>query len=300
MDQLNAMRAFIRVVDTGSFTRAADLLGMPRPTLTKLIQSLERHLRVKLLQRTTRRVSVTQHGAWYYEQTQALLGTIEDIDGQLQASQYGPTGLLRVHAGASIASHLLIPALPEFCARFPNIEIDLGIADRFVSLVGENVDCVVRGGDPNDPNLIARPIGAAPWITCATPEYLNKHGRPSHPHDLQTGHRLIAYTLPNAPRNVPLKFIQGNERYEIHGNAAVRVNESNAHTAAGLTGLGIVQTFAFHVRAYIASGTLEPILSEWQPEPYHFFAAYHPNRYASTRQRAFIDWLIERFPQLLS
>ena len=135
MDQLLAIRAFARVVEAGSFTKAADSLDMPNATLTKLVQSLEAHLRVKLLQRTTRRVSVTPEGAAYYEKTMRLLKELDDVDTSFSATQSRPRGHLRIDAGSSLASLVLIPALPEFFARYPDIHIDVGVSDRHVDLV---------------------------------------------------------------------------------------------------------------------------------------------------------------------
>src|SRR5688572_16255637 len=193
MDQLAAMRAFSRVVEVGTFTRAAELLGTPKPTLSKLIQGLEAHLRTKLLNRTTRRVTVTADGAAYYDRVVRILADLDELDSNMTLSQASPKGRLRIDISASLALLILIPALPQFHARYPDIQIDLGVTDRPVDLVGENVDCVVRAGEITDQSLIARRIGEFGFVFCAAPSYLAQHGVPKHPAELERNHSMVGY-----------------------------------------------------------------------------------------------------------
>jgi LysR family transcriptional regulator for bpeEF and oprC len=295
MDQLLAIRVFARVVESGTFTKAADSLQMPNATVTKLIQTLETHLGVKLLQRTTRRVSVTAEGAAYYEKTARLLKELDDIDTSFGSSQSRPRGHLRIDCGASTAALLLIPALPEFLERYPDIQIDLGVSDRPIDLIADNVDCVIRGGVLSDMSMIGRQIGSAAWVTCATPAYLEKHGVPTHPSELESGHKLVSYLSARTGRVMPIHFAKGTETIEISSRKGVGVNESNAHFAAGLAGLGVVQTFLYSAQAHIARGEMIPILADWQPAPYPFYVVYPPNRHLSNRLRVFIDWIAGRF-----
>jgi DNA-binding transcriptional LysR family regulator len=301
MDQLLAIRVYARVVETGSFTKAADTLKMPKATVTKLVQGLEAHLRVKLLQRTTRRLSVTAEGTAYYEQTARLMRELEDIDTSFGTAQGAPRGRLRVDIGASTASRIVIPALPEFHALHPDIALDLGVSDRHVDLIGENVDCVIRGGVLTDLSLVARRIGAAAMVTCATPAYLERYGTPHHPSELEDdGHRLVHYLSARSGRVAPFRFEREGRRIEIAGsqNHIVRVNESNAHFAAGLAGLGLMQTFLYQAGEAIARGQLVPVLADWQPEAYPFYIVYPQNRHPSNRLRVFIDWIAMRFADL--
>ncbi|GGC67133.1 LysR family transcriptional regulator [Undibacterium terreum] len=300
MDQLLAIRAFARVVEAGTFTKAADSLQMPNATITKLIQSLETHLGVKLLQRTTRRVTVTPDGAAYYEKTARVLKELGDIDSSFGTAQAKPHGHLRVDAGSSVASLIVIPALPDFVQRYPDIQLDLGVSDRHVDLISDNVDCVIRGGVLTDMSLVARQIGKAPWVTCATPAYLKKHGTPQHPGELEQGHVLVNYLSARTSRAVSMHFSRGTEKLEIDSRHAIGINESNAHFAAAAAGLGIVQTFSYMARAQLASGELLPILQDWQPAPYPFYVVYPPNRHLSNRLRVFIDWIAERFSAQLA
>jgi LysR family transcriptional regulator, regulator for bpeEF and oprC len=298
MDQLLAIRAFARVVEASSFTKAADTLGMPNASLTKSIQSLEAHLRVKLLQRTTRRVSVTPEGAQYYEKTQRLLKELEDVDASFSAAQSRPRGHLRVDTGSSVANLILLPALPAFSSLYPDIRIDMGVSDKHVNLIGDNVDCVIRGGELTDLSLVGRLVGSASWVTCATPAYLSEHGTPKHPSDLEDGHRIVQYLSTRTGRGIPLSFERKGEKVEIGGGRSVGVNESNAHVAAGLAGLGVIQTFKYAAAPHLASGELVPILEKWQPARYPFYVVYPSNRYVSNRLRVFIDWTAELFSTL--
>lgn len=298
MDQLQAIRAFARVVEAGSFTKAADTLGMPNATLTKAVQALEAHLRIKLLQRTTRRVSVTPEGAQYYEKTQRLLKELDDVDASFSAAQSRPRGHLRVDLGSSTASMVLLPALPAFLARYPDIRIDLGVSDKHVNLIGDNVDCVIRGGELTDLSLIGRQVGSASWVTCATPGYLRDHGTPRHPAELEQGHMMVHYLSTRTGRGMPLNFAKRGEKLEVLGERSVGVNESNAHVAAGLSGLGVMQTFRYAAAPHIASGALVPILDDWQPARYPFYVVYPSKRYVSNRLRVFIDWTADLFAAL--
>lgn len=298
MNQLLAIRVFARVVEAGSFVKAADSLAMPKATVSKLIQDLEGFLRVRLLQRTTRSVTVTADGARYYEQTARILRDLEEVDSCFQSAQIKPRGTLHVDVGGSVATTLIIPALPEFFARFPDIKIDLGVSDRPVDLISDNVDCVIRGGVLKDQSLAARFLGQAAWTTCATPAYLRRFGTPEHPKDLENNHRLIGYRSARTGRVFPALFQRGDETCEVIGNGALSVNESNSHTAAALAGLGVIHTFNYAVQAHLETGALVPILQDWRPAPYPFHAAYPPNRNLSHRVRVFIDWLVEHFSTL--
>lgn len=292
-----AMRAFTRVVETGSFTRAADSLNMPIATLSKLVKALEAHLGVRLLQRTTRRVTPTPEGQDYYEKARRVLIDIEDIDTSFNAVKQQPHGYLRIDVGGSTARDVLIPMLPDFMRRYPDIRIDLGVADRPVDLISGNVDCVIRGGALGDSSLIARHIGNAEMITCATPGYLKEHGIPAYPEELRNGHKLVSYLSPANGRAVPFRFTHDDEVREINLRHHIGVNESNAHLAAAVAGMGIIQTFRYSVGAMLEAGTLVEILVKWRPPDYPFYVVYPQNRHVTQRLRVFIAWLAEVFPE---
>jgi LysR family transcriptional regulator for bpeEF and oprC len=301
MDQIQSMRMFTRVVEAGSFTKAAESLDIPKGTVTKQIQYLEARLRVKLLNRTTRRVTVTPDGAAYYERTVRLLSDFDDIEASMSSAQSRPSGRLRVDVGASIARLLVIPQLHTFFERFPDIQLDLGVSDRPVDLIADNVDCVIRGGELTEQSLVARRIGGVELITVATPGYLAQHGTPAHPSELEKGHRLINYFSSRTGRQFPHLFVQGGEHLEILGTYQLAVNESNALTTAVLAGLGITQVARFGLQHHLDNGTLVRVLPDWSHPPIPLHVVYPPNRHLSAKVRAFVDWateLLARTPYL--
>ena len=298
MDQLLAIRAFSRVVEAGNFTKAADSLRMPKATVSKLVRALEAHLGVQLLSRTTRRVAVTPEGAAYYEKGARVMKELEDIDASFSAAKGRPRGHLRVDVGSSVASRLLLPALPRFLERYPEIRIDFGVSDREIDLIADNVDCVIRGGPMTDMALISRTIGRASWVTCATPDYVERFGTPKHPRDLEKNHRVVNYVSARTGRVFPMRFSDGQRSIEVTARHVVGVNESNAHFAAGLAGLGVMQTFSFLARPAVDRGELVSLLARFQPPSYTFHLAYPPNRHVSTRLRVFIDWVAQLFGRL--
>jgi DNA-binding transcriptional LysR family regulator len=291
------MRVFIRVVEAGTFTKAADSLRMPKPTVTKLVQGLENHLRIRLLNRTTRRVSVTPDGSAYYERVVRLLGDLEDIESSVTHSREKPGGRLRIDAGAAISNLIILPKLGGFLARYPGIHVEFGVSDRPVDLIGDHVDCVIRGGPLLEPSLVARHIGDLRWMTCATHAYLEQHGRPTHPSDLQSGHSLVGYFFPRSGRMRPLVFERDGKRFEIPPGTPVSVNDSGAHFASVRAGLGIGQLLSFMVECSRAGAELAPVLADWQPAAMPVHVLYPANRHLSTKVRVFVDWVAELFSQ---
>jgi LysR family transcriptional regulator for bpeEF and oprC len=289
------MRMFTRVVEAGSFTKAAESLDVPKGTVTKQIQHLEARLRVKLLNRTTRRVTVTPDGAAYYERTIRLLNDLDDIEASMTNAQANPKGRLRVDIGTSVARHLVIPALHAFFARYPDIQLDLGVSDRPVDLISDNVDCVIRGGELQEQSLVARRIGNVPLVTVAAPEYLRRHGTPAHPHDLEEGHKMVNVFSPRTGRPYPHEFSRDGERIEIAGRYQVAVNEVNALAEAVLAGLGIGQMGAFGLGPHLNSGALVHVLPDWKADSIPIYVVYPPNRHLSAKVRAFVDWAAELF-----
>jgi DNA-binding transcriptional LysR family regulator len=294
MDYFNAARAFTRVVETGSFVNAAASLHMPRNTVTKLVQALEVHLRTKLLNRTTRRVSLTNDGAAYYERISRLVEEWQEVEAELAHAQASPRGRLRVDMASATATLLVIPALPAFQQRYPDLQLDIGVSDRPSDFISDRVDCVVRSGKITDPSLIARHLGDFPFVTCATPSYLERNGIPAHPSELEEGHTLVKYFFASG-RHLPIVLSSGDQEYTARGRQFVAVNDGNALLAAGLAGLGIVHLPAFLALPQINAGLLQPVLEEWQAEAVPISIVYAPNRHLSTRVRVFVDWLIELF-----
>ncbi|AGP43588.1 HTH-type transcriptional regulator DmlR [Serratia plymuthica] len=292
---LLAIRVFNRVVETGGFTRAADSLRMPKATVTKLIQNLEDHLQTKLFQRTTRSVSVTPEGECYYQRTVKWLAELEQMEGCMTESQSAPQGVLRIDAGGSTARQLLVPALPDFIERYPQIQIDLGVGDRLIDLINDSADCVIRSGPLADSSLIARRLFELEWVTCATPAYLARYGTPKHPCDLELGYPLAHYRHALNDRIQPLHFVDRGKEIDIQHRYHVSVNESNALLAAALAGLGIIQTFRFMAQPHLDNGELVSLLHDWQPPSEQMYVVYPSNRHLSAKLRVFIDWAVEAF-----
>lgn len=296
MDKFSAMQAYVRVVEAGTFTKAADSMGLPKPTVTRLIQTLESHLQTKLLNRTTRRVTVTADGAAYYERALRILSEMDELESSMSRAKTNPRGRLRIDVAASVGELLLIPALPDFHARYPEIQIDLGVSDRPVDLIGENVDCVLRGGEITDQSLVARRIGEFHLLLCATPEYLKRHGTPQHPTDIEDGdHRVVNYMSHRTGRPYPFTFTKDDERHEINGRHVVSVNDSRAMLTAGLSHLGLFRTTTFQAAPYLAKGELVPLLLDWCGDTIPIHVVYPPNRHLSTKLRVFVDWAAELF-----
>lgn len=291
MDQLSAMRAFARVVETGNFTRAASTLAMPKATVTTLIQSLEAHLHAKLLNRTTRRVMVTTDGALYYERAVQILSEIDELDGSVSSSQSLPSGRLRVEMGGAFADEIVIPALRDFHARYPDIRIDLGVGDRLVDYLAENVDCALRAGTPTDQSLIARRVAEIQLVTCASPSYVEKFGMPERPEDLEEDHHAVSYFRAQTGRTVAFEFTRGNETLEINPRYVLSVNDARSYLAATMNGIGVAMAPTFMVRDAMAAGKLVRVLPDWSRSPMPLHIVYPPNRHLSNKVRVFVDWL---------
>ena len=294
MDRLTAMQAYVRVVEAGTFTKAADSLDLPKATVTRLIQTLETHLRTKLLNRTTRRVTVTPDGAAYYERATRLLSDLEELEGSMNQARVTPRGRIRIDVPGVVGREMIIPHLPEFYAKYPDIQIELGVSDRTADLIGDNIDCVIRGGELTDQSLVARRIAEFRFISCATPEYLRRHGMPAHPRELgEAPHRMVGYFSARSGKVVPDIFRRGDETVEIVGNHIVAVNDASAYLNAGLAHLGVVQLTCFMAGPLLKSGELVRVLEDWDAEPLPVYVVYQPNRHLSSRLRVFVDWVVE-------
>jgi LysR family transcriptional regulator for bpeEF and oprC len=295
MDYFLAVQAFNRIVETGSFVKAAAQLDLHPNAITKLVQALESHLRVKLLNRTTRRVTLTTEGSVYHARMSRVLDQWLEVESEMAVSQSSPRGRIRVDMGTTIATLLVIPALPAFHARYPHLQIDIGASDRTADLASESIDCVIRGGILQDSALIARRLGSLDFVTCATPAYLVAHEQLSHPSQLEDGHTLVRYFFPSSGRQNKLEFVRGDEQAVVEGNYVVAVNDSNGYLAAGLAGLGVIHTLRFMAQPHIDAGALVPVLEDWSVPANPLSVVFMPNRHLSVRVRAFVDWLVEHF-----
>ncbi|EMG3890875.1 LysR substrate-binding domain-containing protein [Klebsiella pneumoniae] len=298
MDRFDAMRAFARVVEAGSFTKAAQTLHMSKTTVTQLIQQLESRLRVRLLHRTTRKLGVTPDGAVYYERVIRLLADMEDAENSLSSAAMTPRGRLRVDVPSPLAHLILVPALPAFHARYPDIQIDMGVSDRVVDLIGDNVDCVLRGGQITDQSLIARHVGDLQIGVYVAPSYVERLGAPAHPRELQnTDHCIVGFLSSRTSKIDPLVLCSENERIEITGNYVLAVDDGNAYLEAGLVGLGVIAQPNYMAAAHQAVGALIPLFTQWRISPMPLYLAFPPNRHVNAKLRVFIDWIVELMEQ---
>ncbi len=296
MNQLVAMRVFVRLVETESFSRAASQLSMPRSSASKLIYDLEAYLGVRLVQRTTRQVTVTPEGIAYYEHAARLLAELDVADNAIKAHGLRPRGRLRIDVPATVARHLLIPALADFSERFPEVEVALGVSDRQVNIVGEGVDCVIRGGALGDPLLVARKLMDLEYGTYASPAYLARRGTPEHPTELLEKHEIAGYFASGTERPAAMVFNRGTERVEVP-TAKFTTNDGEAHLALMKAGLGIGQHFARFAQPAAERGELVEILADWKRAPFPLHVVYPPGKPQNARLSAFIDWLLERTQQ---
>jgi len=292
MDRFDAMRAFVRVVERRSFTLAAHDIGLPRSTVTQTIQQLEARLGVRLLQRTTRSVSTTLDGEAYYRRCLAIIDDIEDAEGAFAGTR--PRGSLRIEVQGTIARYFLLPGLPDFFAQYPDIDITISEGDRWVDLVREGVDAVLRFGELPDSELSMRRAGMLQRCTYAAPSYIERFGMPKNPAELQ-GHHMIGLRRWTSGDMVPLEFIKDGGVQNIFLPATLSVTGPESYIAAVRLGLGLNQMPLFHADEDVKKGALVPVLTDYLPPPAPVSLLYPPNRQLSPRVRAFLDWAAAEF-----
>ena len=291
MDRMEAMRLYARIVELGSFTAAANDLSLPRATVTHAIKRLEARLGAQLLQRTTRRVRTTRDGEVYYAHCLRLLADMDAVEADFREAATEPRGRLRVDLPGSFACSRIIPELPAFCDRYPQIELDIGTGDRFVDLLREGVDCVLRAGQLGDSGMIGRQVGMLPQVTLASAGYVARHGMPRTLADLQRGHLAVNWASPTTRRVEPLEFMVGQRRRELALPARVTVSGVDAYLGCCEAGLGIAQFPRYHVAEAIERGELVSLLPETPPPPLPMTVLYPQQRHMPARLRVFIDWL---------
>lgn len=296
MDRLQAMQVFTRVVDTNSFTGAADSLGMSRATVSTTIRQLERFLGVRLLNRSTRRLSLTPDGAVYYERCVAILADLHDAEASFHDVVRGPRGRLRIDVPPALGKQILMPQLCDFHDRYPDIELVVGLSDRPVDMVQEAVDCVVRIGELQDSSLIAKRIGTFNGVTCAAPSYLARKGTPTALDNLGQ-HHAVNFFSPRTGRNIDWSFKAEDGVINVAMQGVLSVNDSEAYVCAGLKGFGMIQPPRYMVAGYLQSGDLIEVLQEWSPPPMPISVVYLQSRHLAPKVRVFVDWITEVFQQ---
>jgi len=293
MDKLTGMAVFARVVEAQSFTAAAARLGMSKSAVSKAIAGLEDRLGVSLLNRTTRRLSLTEVGRAFYERSARILAEAEEAELAVTRLQAAPRGTLKVNAPVSFGILHLGPALADFMERYPELKVDIELTDRFVDLIEEGFDLAVRIASLPDSSLIARKLADNPMAVCAAPPYWGRRGRPSTPHDL-SGQDCITYAYNANPNEWPFVDAAGR-RIGVRVHGSLHTNNGDVSLCAALAGLGVVLLPRFICGPHLAAGRLEAVLESWMPPPSGIFALYPHNRHLSAKVRAFVDFLAERF-----
>jgi len=295
MDRFDAMRIFVRIVELKSFTKAGDDLGYPKATVTNAIKQLEARLRVRLLQRTTRQVTATLDGEAYYRRCVRLLADLEETENVFSESAQNPRGTLRVDLHGTLARHFVLPLLDRFCARYPLIDMELGMGDRLVDLVRENVDCVLRVGEPRDSaTMVARTVARLEQVVCASAGYVALHGAPRTVAEL-SGHQAVNFFLAQTGRMFPFVFAVDGAPVEVTLAGRISVNNADAYHACCRSGFGLIQVPRYHVDPLIAGGELVELLADFRPPPVPVSVLYPQHRHLSPRVRVFVDWLAEIF-----
>ena len=293
MDRFDALQAFARVVEAGSFTKTAQTLHISKTTVTQPVQQLKARLRVEPLHRATRQVKVTAGGAAYCERVVRVLADLEDAETGLSSASATPRGRLRVDVPSPLARLVLVPALPAFHARYPEIQLDLGVSDRTVNLISDNVDCVLRGGEITNPSLKVRHVGDLQLGVYAAPSYLQRAGTPSHPREIESAqHRVVGFGFTHSGKAVSIAMQRDGESVRAQGRYVVAVDDGNAYLAAGVAGMGLLWLPHCMTRAHDAAGELVHLFADWHTKPMPLYLAFLPSRHVSAKLRAFIDWVV--------
>lgn len=290
MDRIDHLRIFVRIATCGSFTQTADQLGLPRATVSIAMQQLETRLGARLLYRTTRRVSLTQEGEALLERAATLVADMDELEQQFKPVSGSLSGRLRVDVPSRIARRLIAPALPAYLALHPQLVIDLGSSDRVIDLVQEGVDCALRVGTLAPSSLVARPMGHFELINCASPDYLDLHGKPASPDEL-TRHWVVDYVSPTSGRAAPWEWVQDGQTLTAHAPSRVSTNNAETYIACALAGMGLIQIPAFDVNDHLRSGELVEVMPSARPAPMPVQLVYPHRRHLSRRIQSFAHWM---------
>jgi DNA-binding transcriptional LysR family regulator len=295
MDHLQQMRAFAAVADVGSFVGAADALDLSKPVVTRLIAALEKRLGVRLLQRTTRRVSVTDEGRLFHARCRALLVEIDEAEAEITSRSGVATGLLRVNAPVSFGMKYLANLWPAFLAKHPQVTLEVTLSDRFVDLVDEGVDVAVRIARLPSSSLISRPLASTRLVLCASPRYLRRHGTPKHPRDLAR-HKVLAYTLLTSGNVWDLAGPEGTVSVQV--NPCLRSNSGDTCVAAALAHHGIMLQPTFLVNDGLSSGELVELLPQFRAATLGIHAVYPSRQHVAPKVRLLVDHLSQGLRQV--
>jgi DNA-binding transcriptional LysR family regulator len=294
MDKLAGMAIFARVVESGSFTSAAAQLVMSKSAVSKAVAALEDRLGARLLNRTTRRLALTEVGRAFYERCARIVAEAEEAELAVTRLQDTPRGTLRVNAPVSFGVRHLAPAISDFMARHPELSVDIDLVDRYIDLIEEGYDLALRiASELPDSSLIARRITNNEMVVCASPAYWNRRGRPARPEDL-ANHDCVTYAYSRSPGEWPLRGPDGS-RVSVRVSGRLHSNNGDIALSAALAGHGVAHLPRFLCGPHLATGELERVLADAVPPPSGIYAVYPHNRHLSAKVRAFVSFLLERF-----
>lgn len=293
MDKFSAIHVFAKVVEHGSFAGAAARLELSTSTVSRHVADLEAHLNARLLNRTTRRLSLTEAGQAFYERSVALLGDLEEAEAAASATNATPRGTIKLTSSVVFGVRYLAPAIGAFQRKYPDMRFDISLSERMVDLVEEGLDLAVRIGDAGNPNLVARKIGETRLVACAAPAYLRRHGRPKHPHAL-VDHNCFTYTY-LASRDHWRFVDHDGQPLHVPVQGSIHSNNGEMSAAIAVEGIGIALEPDFIVAPLIAAGKLVPLLENFASPPTSIYAVYASRRHLSAKVRAFVDFLSVRF-----
>ncbi|MHC8320418.1 LysR family transcriptional regulator [Pseudomonas sp. GB2N2] len=289
------MEVFLAVVDRGTLSAAAASLGLSPSMVSTHLTNLETELGVRLLNRTTRRLSLTDEGAIYHVHCQQILDEISSVESDLAGKGATPRGRLRVDIPSTIAQHLIMPLLPEFRRRYADIHLDFSDSEQILETVENQYDVMIRLGLLQDSGMIARALGHSALLSVASPRYLAQRGIPRTPDDLH-GHECINYLIERTGRLLPWSFQHAGQAIEMQIPGGLSISQGNTRIEAALNGLGIVQGMAFHLKSLLASGQLQQVLGDWVSLAPTLEVLYPRGRRESRKVHAFVDFLLEHYP----
>jgi len=291
MDRLGSMAAFAKAAEVGSFAAAASALGMSPQMVAKHVTWLESRLGARLLNRTTRRQSLTDMGKAYYDRCKVVLGDVDWADSLAEEAKGAPRGRLRVNAPVSFGTHSLMPVIARYLRQCPNVEVDLVLSDRFVDLVEEEFEAVFRIGPLADSSFMARELAPFRIVACASPDYLHKMGVPVAPVDLET-HECLVYAPISGPTVSDWRFVRGEENYKIDVKHRLRVNDAKALLVAALDGFGVAFIAEDLAREGLRSGRLIKVLPDYETPSRPIHLIYHPDRRPTPKLKSFISVVV--------
>ncbi len=295
MDRLQAMQVFQRIVETNNLSRAAETLGLPASSVTTILKRLEAELGTRLVQRTTRKLSLTPEGVAYLQHTKRILDDLESVEASFPGRGGKPSGHLKVDVVMSIGRQIILPRLGGFRERYPDVTLTLRLGDRVVNLVEEGLGCAIRTGQlPDSPTLVTRKLGEFQWITCASPAYLEEFGEPRDIDALRK-HECIGYALSRGGRVLDWEFLAGGEVTRFTPRGHLLVNDTESYVDCGTAGLGIVRAGSYLVNPQIRADRLHPILTQYAAPSVPVSVVYAQNRHLAPAVRAFIDWISDLF-----